>query len=677
MLKKISIAFGLLVILLLVGTTFLKGDFTSLRSDSLSPIYPEPEANLCVYYIPSLGIYTDLTWNLTSDEPWYDVTSDGVMTDNYWLIPHCTLEVISLYGSIGENGFFVPYGMKNLNNSVPDTAPLAITSEDTSTKISSTLETLLNVWNNSKSTLVSLETELKTITDSQKILTDRKVVLEKKTGIESIAVVTARLAAIEKELTTLQRTLFKNTKLKSDEEYEPAKAQALIEFDAIVEEMRPLENQLTILTNTDLKKLTVELAILKSELSSLNKIKPQTAQIKTDIVNKKKEITYKNTEITNKNKEITAKKAEIAKMQTRKTAATNRFKTLQGYETKYIYPFRTKKVALNTEREQLTQKLVLLTAELEDINTKLWARLLALPALIENQKTIVAKAEKSYREYAATFFNGNNNNSSDDECNIATGENCDGDNNEDNSSGIWKSCCVWFYWSDETNNDFKPAMIAQCNSLVDKCDKHGIFPNPGGTSLQNDIVLDFCDGTAFSRFFGGGKYEKIETYYCGHSNDMSSDPTQTVCDPAAAVKEQIMTLASIGRPIPAHIEYFNTGCMTYNNLSAARAKAQDLYNFLQVQWYGWTVEISGYQNPSCSDNINVGGGVSYIVCSSWVIESFWPCPTAWSGCYVDPGNSSFQCDKDGETITMTCRKKDICVSDPDNSDCKPYDGVSQ
>lgn len=44
-------------------------------------------------------------------------------------------------------------------------------------------------------------------------------------------------------------------------------------------------------------------------------------------------------------------------------------------------------------------------------------------------------------------------------------------------------------------------MKNQCQAFVSQCDKGTIFPDPGGVSLQNDMVLNYCDGTAVSRLF--------------------------------------------------------------------------------------------------------------------------------------------------------------------------------
>lgn len=364
-----------------------------------------------------------MSGNLNSDEPGYDVIAEGIMTENHGLIPICTPEEIAQYGAIGENGIFVPYGT---DENTPDGNGNPTTPQNPATpsvKKLSQLEILLNAWNDAKATLLSLENELKTLTDSKKTLMNRKTVLEKKTGTESIAVVTARLAAIEKELKTQLAVLTKNTKLKSAEEYEPAKAQTLADFDAIVLEISPLQSQLAVLNN-ELNTLNVDLAKLKAESTALSKVKPQTVQTKTDIVNKNKETTAKNTEITIKKKEITVKTAEIAKVQTRKTAAANRYNALKGYETKYIYPFRTKTSALNKEKEELTQKLPLLTAELADIKTKLGDRLPALPELIKKQKILSEEAQKAYTIYVQSLRTGNGTGTV-QECDTTTGENCD------------------------------------------------------------------------------------------------------------------------------------------------------------------------------------------------------------------------------------------------------------
>lgn len=68
---------------------------------------------------------------------------------------------------------------------------------------------------------------------------------------------------------------------------------------------------------------------------------------------------------------------------------------------------------------------------------------------------------------------------------------------------------------------------------------------------------------------------------------MTKDPElNNVCDPAKAVKEQILTVSISGKPVPSNIEYFNSGCMTYNNLNAARASAESLQDFLKTSGYG-------------------------------------------------------------------------------------------
>jgi len=65
-----------------------------------------------------------------------------------------------------------------------------------------------------------------------------------------------------------------------------------------------------------------------------------------------------------------------------------------------------------------------------------------------------------------------------------------------------------------------------------------------------------------------------------------------VCNPADAVKEQLLTLSASGKPVPANISYFNTGCMTYNSLSAARASAESLHSFLKDSGYGGTITVA-------------------------------------------------------------------------------------
>lgn len=352
------------------------------------------------------------------------------MTQDHGLVPFCTPEQIAQYGSIDENGLFVPYGTDDGSDGDIGTGAGG-SDNDSGTgggndKPVSQLTLLLNAWNDAKALLTSLETELKTLTDAQKTLTARKAVLEKKTGTDSIAATQTRLTAIEKELTAQVNNLYKYTKLRSADEYETAKSQALADFDVIAAEMRPLEAQLANLTNNDLKSLTVDLAKLKADLATLAKIKPQTTQTKTDIANKNKEITAKNAEITAKNKEITAKKAEIAKVQTRKTAAQNKYNTLKSYETKYIYPFRTKMSALDKEKTTLSLKFETLTTELADIKTKLGDRLPALPDLIAKQKTVVSEAQTAYTAYVATLpTGGTGNGTGNGECNTTTGEGCE------------------------------------------------------------------------------------------------------------------------------------------------------------------------------------------------------------------------------------------------------------
>lgn len=359
--KTISMSKKLLLSLASVGVlsavTFVtfQGNNGGLRSSVVRPAVEIP-AYSCAYYVPSIEAYYDLAGNSFSSQDEsgnysavYDVTETTITTNQHGITPLCTPEEIAKYGSIGEDGLFVAYGTTGSGDSDGDTTSSGSNgvgngSDGTSIKQPSKLETLLTAWNDAKTTLANLETELKTLTDSKKTLTDRKAVLEKKTGTDSIAAVTARLAAIEKELAVQLTKLTKNTKLKSAEEYEPAKAQALADFNAIDEEMR------LFMLGSRLGSFKSQLAGLKRDLAELTKIKPQTTQTKDAIKNK-------NNGISVMNQAIAYEEARIAEIQKRKTAAATKYKTLQAYETKYIYPFRTKTSALNKEKTELTQKL--------------------------------------------------------------------------------------------------------------------------------------------------------------------------------------------------------------------------------------------------------------------------------------------------------------------------------
>jgi predicted nucleic acid-binding Zn-ribbon protein len=533
--KKLLLSLASIGVLSAVGFVALQGNIGGLRSSVIRTAVELP-AYSCAYYIPSLQTYSDLAGNSFAST--YDentgtygsdpaVTDDGLMTDNRGLIPFCTPEMIAQYGSIGEDGIFVPYG----SDDGTDTGSGNSTGTDNGTdsgenKPVSQLTLLLNAWNDAKALLASLETELKTLNDSQKTLTERKAVLEKKTGTESITAIQTRLASIEKELTAQLTALTKNTKLKSVDDYEPAVAQALADFDAINAEMIPLQNQLTTLTNIELKQLNIDLAKLKTDLTTLTKIRPQTTQTKADIANKNKEITAKNADITAKNKEITAKKAEIAKVQTRKTAAQTKYNTLKSYETKYVQPFRTKTNALNTEKATLSLKLETLIAELTDIKTKLGDRLPALPELIAKQKITVNEAQAAYTAYVATLATDGTGNGN-GECNTTTGENCDNGSGSgnDEKSEEQKNCeaLPGYRWNAEKELCERIPEVYTCDVPNIRC------IDPSGNAV-NSYTKPSTDNCEFQETLDKTK-PYFEQWFCGPNPDnlISCDNRATKC----------------------------------------------------------------------------------------------------------------------------------------------------